>query len=50
MLKRFDMQDCKTMDTPIPKGDKFNVNQCLKGYLEIQENGKDSLCIQLLGV
>ena len=31
------MQECKPWDTPIAKGDKFSLNQCPKGNLEIQE-------------
>ena len=40
VLKRFGMQDCKPGDTPVAKGDKFNLNQCPKGNLEIQEMQK----------
>lgn len=40
MLKRFGMQECKPTDTPIAKGDKFSLNQCPKGNLEIQEMQK----------
>jgi hypothetical protein len=40
VLKRFCMQDCKPGDTPISKGDKFSLNQCPKGNLEIQEMQK----------
>ena len=35
--KRFDMHDCKPGDTPVAKGDKFNLNQCPKNNFEIQE-------------
>ena len=31
------MQECKSGDTPIVKGDKFSLSQCPKGNLEIQE-------------
>lgn len=40
VLKRFGMQNCKPMDTPVTKGDKFSLNQCPKGNLEIQEMQK----------
>ena len=36
VLKRFGMQSCKPVDTPVTKGDKFSLSQCLKGDLEIQ--------------
>ena len=31
------MLDSKSGDTPVAKGDKFSLNQCPKGKLEIQE-------------
>ena len=34
VFKRYDMQDCKPCDTPITKGDKFSLNQCLKNDFE----------------
>ncbi|XP_075515890.1 secreted RxLR effector protein 161-like [Primulina tabacum] len=34
------MQDCKPGNTPVAKGDKFNLKQCPKGSLEIQEMQK----------
>ena len=37
ILKRFGMQDCKPSDTPVAKGDKFNLNQCPKGNIKVQE-------------
>jgi len=37
VLKRFDMQECKSEDTSVITEDKFNLNQCPKGNLEIQE-------------
>lgn len=40
VLKRFDMHECKSRDTPIVKGDKFNLSQCPKGNVEIQEMKK----------
>ena len=40
VLKRFGMQDCRPGDTPVAKGDKFSLNQCPKGNLEIQEMQK----------
>ena len=40
VLKRFGMHDCKPRDTPIAKGDKFCLEQCPKGKLEIQEMQK----------
>ena len=36
VLKRFGMQICKPIDTPVTKGDKFSLSQCPKGDLEIQ--------------
>ncbi|XP_047331478.1 secreted RxLR effector protein 161-like [Impatiens glandulifera] len=40
VLKRYGMQDCKLGNTPVAKGDKFNLQQCPKGNLEIQEMHK----------
>lgn len=40
VLKRFGMHDCKPGDTPIAKGDKFCLEQCPKGKLEIEEMQK----------
>ena len=40
VLKRFGMQECKSGDTPVAKGDKFSLKQCPKGNLEIQEMQK----------
>jgi len=34
------MQECKSGDTPVVKGDKFSFKQCPKGNLEIQEMQK----------
>ena len=34
------MYDCKPGDTPVAKGDKFSLDQCPKGNLEIQEMDK----------
>ena len=34
------MQDCKLGDTHIAKGDKFSLNQCPKGNIEVQEMQK----------
>ena len=34
------MQECKSGDTPVVKGDKFSLKQCPKGNLEIQEMQK----------
>ena len=31
------MQNCKPIDTPVTKGDKFSLSQCPKGDLDIQE-------------
>ena len=31
------MQDCKSLDTPIAKGEKLSLSQCPKNALEIQE-------------
>ena len=36
------MQECKSRDTPVAKGDKFSLKQCPKGNLEIQEMQKIS--------
>lgn len=40
VLKIFGMQECKSGDTSIAKGDKFNLSHCPKGNLEIQEMQK----------
>jgi len=40
VLKRFGMQECKSGDTPVAKGDTFSLKQCPKGNLEIQEMQK----------
>ena len=40
VLKRFGMQEYRPGDTPVAKGDKFSLNQCPKGNLEIQEMQK----------
>ena len=40
VLKRFSMHECKSGDTPVAKEDKFNLKQCPKGNLEIQEMQK----------
>jgi len=40
VLKRFSMHECKSGDTPVDKGDKFSLNQCPKGILEIEEMQK----------
>jgi len=40
VLKRFNMHECKSGDTPVAKGDKFSLNQCPKGNLEIEEMKK----------
>ena len=34
------MQECKSGDTLVAKGDKFSLKQCPKGNLEIQEMQK----------
>ena len=34
MLDRFGIKDCAPGDTPIAKGEKFNINQCPKNELE----------------
>ena len=39
-LQRYNMQDCKPLDTPIPKGDKLSLSQCQKNVLEIPEMEK----------
>ena len=40
ILKRFDMHDCNPGDTPVAKGYKFSLSQCLKNNFEIQEMQK----------
>ena len=42
MLERYAMQDCKLGDTPIAKGDKFSLSQCLKNDLEVKKIQKIS--------
>jgi len=37
ILKRFSIHECKSEDTLVSKGDKFSLNQCSKGNLEIEE-------------
>ncbi|KAK9913447.1 hypothetical protein M0R45_037263 [Rubus argutus] len=37
ILKRFEMQNCSTCDTPMVKGDKLNKDQCPKTDLEREE-------------
>ena len=34
VLQRYGMQNSKLGDTPVAKGDKFSLNQCLKNSLE----------------
>ena len=34
------MHECKSDDTPVPKGDKFNLKHYPKGNLEIQKMQK----------
>ncbi|KAJ4713080.1 Retrovirus-related Pol polyprotein from transposon TNT 1-94 [Melia azedarach] len=40
VIKRYGMQDCKPGDTPVVKGDKFNLKQCLKNDIEKKEMQK----------
>ena len=40
LLKRYNMHDCKPLDTPIAKGDKLSLSQCQKNVLEIPETEK----------
>ncbi|RVW75445.1 Retrovirus-related Pol polyprotein from transposon TNT 1-94 [Vitis vinifera] len=40
LLQRYGMQNSKPGDTPVAKGDKFSLNQCLKNSLESQEMHK----------
>lgn len=40
VLNRFGMQNCKSGETPVAKGDKFSLSQCPKNSLEIQEMQK----------
>ena len=37
LLQRYNMQDCKPLDTPIAKGDKLSLSQCPKNALGIPE-------------
>jgi hypothetical protein len=37
ILKRYNMQDSKPIDTPVAKGDKFSLDQCPKNEFEKQE-------------
>ena len=34
------MKDCSSRDTPVAKGEKFSITQCLKNNLEIEEMQK----------
>ena len=34
VLERFNMQNCKPIDVPVVKGDKFNKDQCPKNEIE----------------
>ena len=40
LLQRYNMQDCKPLDTPIDKGDKLSLSQCQKNALEIPKMEK----------
>ena len=40
VLKKFGMQNSKPGDTPVAKGDKFNLSQCPKTNIEIKEMQK----------
>ena len=40
LLQRYNMQDCKLLDTPIAKGDKLSLSQYQKNALEIPEMEK----------
>ncbi|KAL9265434.1 Retrovirus-related Pol polyprotein from transposon TNT 1-94-like protein [Drosera capensis] len=40
VLKRYGMQDCKSGDTLVAKGDKFSLNHCLKNGFETKEMEK----------
>lgn len=37
ILKCFDIKNYKPINTPISKGEKFNLNQCTKNDLKIKE-------------
>jgi hypothetical protein len=37
VLKRFRMNDCSPSVAPIVKGDRFNLNQCPKNDLEMEQ-------------
>ena len=38
------MQNCKSSNTPVIKGDKFSLDQCLKNAFE-EKNVKNFLCV-----
>jgi len=40
LLERYDMQDCKSGDTPVTKRDKSSLSQCPKNGLEVKEMQK----------
>ena len=37
VLKRFNMQDCKSGDTSVAKGDKLSLSQCPRNDFEVKE-------------
>ena len=37
VLERFQMKDCSLSVAPIVKGDRFNLNQCPKNELEMEQ-------------
>lgn len=40
VLEWYVMKDCKSINTPISKDDKFNLEQCPKTQLDIEEMQK----------
>ena len=53
----YSVSDCKLGDTPVAKGDKFNINQCPKNDFEKKkaedslyvDNMKSDVCLGLYG-
>lgn len=37
VIERFNMQNCKSGDIPVTKGDKFSKDQCTKNETELAE-------------
>ena len=49
LLERFRMKDCSPSVAPIVKGDRFNLNQCLKNNFE-RESMKNILYASAVGI